>query len=127
MRSALATPEDPPDLNLFTSGPYDDAAIPSGAVFGIVVELMSPRSRGSLRLRSADPADPPRIDSAFLRHPDDLARMVDATRAARRISRTPPLADLVRYNPRRIQAGLGGLSPDEYEDAYHRAQRDPHR
>ena len=40
--------------------------------------------------------------------------------------------DLVRwidgwYNPRRIQAGLGGLSPDEYEDAYHRAQRDPHR
>jgi putative transposase len=31
------------------------------------------------------------------------------------------------YNPRRIQAGLGGLSPDEYEDAYHRAQHDPDR
>jgi putative transposase len=31
------------------------------------------------------------------------------------------------YNPRRIQAGLGGLSPEEYEDAYHRAQHDPHR
>ncbi len=31
------------------------------------------------------------------------------------------------YNPRRIQAGLGGLSPDEYEDAYHRTQPDPHR
>ena len=31
------------------------------------------------------------------------------------------------YNPRRIQAGLGGLSPEEYEDANHRAQRDPHR
>jgi putative transposase len=28
------------------------------------------------------------------------------------------------YNPRRIQAGLGGLSPEEYEDAYHRAQHD---
>ncbi|MFC5995365.1 IS3 family transposase [Pseudonocardia hispaniensis] len=28
------------------------------------------------------------------------------------------------YNPRRIQAGLGGLSPDEYEDNYRRAQRD---
>lgn len=27
------------------------------------------------------------------------------------------------YNPRRIQARLGGLSPDEYEDAYRRAQR----
>ena len=31
------------------------------------------------------------------------------------------------YNPRRIQAGLGGLSPDEYEDSYYRAQHDPHR
>jgi choline dehydrogenase len=95
MRSALAGPEDPPDLQLFTSGPYDDAAIPSGAVFGIAAELLTPRSRGSLRLRSADPADPPRIDPAHLRHPDDIARLVEATRVARRISRTPPLADLV--------------------------------
>ena len=31
------------------------------------------------------------------------------------------------YNPRRIQAGLGGLSPDEYEDRYHRQQHDPDR
>ena len=30
------------------------------------------------------------------------------------------------YNPRRIQAGLDGLSPEEYEDTYHRAQRNPH-
>ena len=28
------------------------------------------------------------------------------------------------YNPRRIQAGLGGLSPDEYEDQYYRQQHD---
>ena len=31
------------------------------------------------------------------------------------------------YNPRRIQAGLGGLSPEEYEDAYHRGAPDPDR
>ena len=31
------------------------------------------------------------------------------------------------YNPRRIQAGLGGLSPEEYEETYHRAERDHHR
>jgi putative transposase len=31
------------------------------------------------------------------------------------------------YNPRRIQARLGGLSPDEYEDQYHRELRDPAR
>ena len=31
------------------------------------------------------------------------------------------------YNPRRIQAGLHGLSPDEYEEIYHRAQLNPDR
>jgi putative transposase len=31
------------------------------------------------------------------------------------------------YNPRRIQTGLGGRSPDEYENAYHHAQHTPHR
>jgi hypothetical protein len=29
------------------------------------------------------------------------------------------------YNPRRIQASLSGLSPEEYEDAYRRAHHDP--
>ena len=64
-------------------------------MFGIVTGLLSPRSRGSLRLRSADPTAPPRIDPAYQRHPDDLARMVAATQEARRISRTAPLADLI--------------------------------
>jgi putative transposase len=31
------------------------------------------------------------------------------------------------YNPRRIQAGLDGLSPDEYEDRYHRDLHHPDR
>jgi choline dehydrogenase len=94
MRSTLAATE-PPDLHLFLAGPFDDASTPSGAVFGIVTGLLRPRSRGTLRLRSTNPADPPGIDVAYLRHPDDITRMVEATLAARRISRTPPLADLV--------------------------------
>jgi putative transposase len=28
------------------------------------------------------------------------------------------------YNPRRIQQGLDGLSPDEYEEAWHAQQQD---
>ena len=95
LRSATADPAGPPDLHLFLAGPFDTPSVPSGAVFGIVTGLMSPRSRGSVRLRSADPADPPVIDPAYLRHPDDVTRMVEATLAARRISRTGPLADLV--------------------------------
>jgi choline dehydrogenase-like flavoprotein len=53
------------------------------------------RSRGSVRLRSADPADPPRIDVAHLRDAEDLARMVEATVEGRRLARTAPLAGFV--------------------------------
>lgn len=95
MRSTLATPSGPPDLHLFVAGPFDVPSVPSGAVFGIVTGLLSPRSHGTVRLRSADPDDPPVIDPAYLRHPDDVTRMVEATLAARQISRTPPLVDLI--------------------------------
>jgi choline dehydrogenase len=95
MRSRLAGPGGPPDLHLFTAGPFDDPASPAGGVFGIVTGLMAVRSRGSVRLRSASPADPPRIDIAHLRHPEDMRRMIEATLRARRLSRTPPLAGLV--------------------------------
>jgi choline dehydrogenase-like flavoprotein len=95
MRSRLAEPGGPPDLHLFAAGPFDDAASPAGGVFGIVIGLLSVRSRGSVRLRSASPADSPRIDIAHLRHPDDMARMVEATRQARQLSRISPLAGLV--------------------------------
>jgi choline dehydrogenase len=96
MRSSRAAADDPPDLHLFAAGPFADPASPAGGVFGIVTGLLTVRSRGSVRLRKADPTVPPRIDAALLRDPDDLARMVEATRQARRIARTAPLAGLVR-------------------------------
>jgi choline dehydrogenase len=95
MRSSQADPDGPPDLHLFPAGPFDTPKSPSGAVFGVVAGLLSVRSRGSVRLRSAAPADAPHIDVAHLRDPDDLDRMIEATLEARRISRTPPLADVV--------------------------------
>lgn len=95
MRSSLVGAGDPPDLHLFVAGPFDTAETSSGGILGIVTGLLSPRARGTVRLRSADPGDPPLIDPAYLRHPDDVTRMVEATLAARRISRTRPLVDLV--------------------------------
>ena len=80
---------------MFGSGPWDDPAAPSGGVFALVVGLVGVSSRGSVRLRSADPAEPPRIDVAHLRAPDDLAAMVEGTVLAREIARKAPLADLV--------------------------------
>jgi choline dehydrogenase len=95
MRSSYADPDGPPDLHLFAAGPFDDPDSSSGGVFGVVTGLLSPTSRGTVRLRSAQPDDPPRIDVAHLRTQDDVRRMVEATRHARHLSRTAPLADFV--------------------------------
>jgi choline dehydrogenase len=96
MRSSHADSDGPPDLHLFAAGPFDGAATPTGGAFGIVTGLLSPTSRGSVRLRSADPLDSPRIDIGLLRTQDDVQRMVEATRHARHLSRRSPLADFVQ-------------------------------
>jgi choline dehydrogenase len=97
LRSSFAGPNGAPDLHLFVAGPFDVplSQSPTGAVFGLVAGLMLPHSRGRVTLRSTKPTDPPRIDVAHLRHSNDLARMVEAMVAARRIARTEPLASLI--------------------------------
>ncbi|MCA1668824.1 MAG: hypothetical protein LC793_15800 [Thermomicrobia bacterium] len=47
-----------------------------------------------MRLRSADPQVPPRINLGYFTHRDDMPRMIGAVRAARRLARTAPLADV---------------------------------
>ena len=105
-RTTLADASRPPDVHLFAAGPWDDPSSPGGGVFGIVTGLLSPRSRGRLQLRSPDPEDPPCIDLAHLRDPHDMARMVEATRMARHISRTEPLAGLVTGDERAPGAAI---------------------
>ncbi len=84
----------PADLLMFAAGPFDAGTDPSagGGVFGIVSGLMSPRSRGWVRLASTDPSVPPRIHLAHLTDPDDLERMVDAVTHARRLVHSEPMA-----------------------------------
>jgi choline oxidase len=50
---------------------------------------------GTVRLRSADPADLPLIDPGYLRDPDerDLAVLIEGLRLARELARAPALAD----------------------------------
>ena len=62
-------------------------------VYGIVVILGKPNSRGTIRLRSARGGDPPLIDPAYLQHPSDLEAMLGGIRLARRIAGSPPLVD----------------------------------
>lgn len=42
----------------------------------VVPILLHPKSKGSIRLQSDDPFDPPLIDPNYLDHPDDVKTML---------------------------------------------------
>ncbi len=64
-------------------------------VLVMLTSVMTPRSRGSVRLRSADPDDAPQIDLGLFTDAADLPRMLDAVRTARRLAATDPLRELL--------------------------------
>ncbi|MFJ2645268.1 GMC family oxidoreductase [Streptomyces sp. NPDC087420] len=60
--------------------------------FSILFALATPASRGSVRLRGADPYSHPLIDPAYLAEGGDVDRMVTALRMARHIARADALS-----------------------------------
>jgi len=70
--------------------------------------LLHPKSRGTLRLASADPLAAPLIDPAFFQEPSDLDRMVAGVKHMRRILAQPALAPLGG----RELAATAGLASD---------------
>ncbi|QYU68122.1 hypothetical protein J4558_25325 [Leptolyngbya sp. 15MV] len=54
-----------------------------------------PDSRGTLTLRSPNPADQPVIRPNYLDHPNDLRVMLGAAAICRRIAALPPFRDLL--------------------------------
>lgn len=86
-----------------------------------------PQSTGTIRLRSANPADPPVIDPRYLSDPEgnDIKVLIRGIRLLHKISRTPPLADMIdpagaaRAD---LQHGLGAPGqPDKEIEAFVRA------
>lgn len=61
-------------------------------VFGIVVILGKPKSRGRLLVESPDPKAPARIDPGYFDDPEDLETMVRGVARARRIAGAPALS-----------------------------------
>lgn len=62
-------------------------------MYGVVVILGKPKSRGHLELASTDPAEPARIDPAYFRDPADLDTLYRGVERARRIVSAPALKD----------------------------------
>ncbi|QEC47346.1 choline dehydrogenase [Baekduia soli] len=75
-----------------------------GHAFTMGPVLVSPKSRGSVRLRSADPADKPRILTNTLAEPEDVAALVTGVELAREIAAAQPLSSITA---REIYPGPG--------------------
>jgi choline dehydrogenase len=71
---------------------------------------LNPTSRGHVRVRSADPADAPRIQANYLSTPEDRQVAADSLRLTRRIAAMPALA---RYQPREVRPGLQFQTDEE--------------
>ena len=73
---------------------------PDGGVLShgisLMANLVKPRSRGSVKLRSANPEDDALIDPNWLSDPSDQARLLMAMKYLRRIASTAPLAGVIR-------------------------------
>jgi choline dehydrogenase len=71
---------------------------------------LRPTSRGSVRLASSDPAEPPAIDPNYLATPEDRAVAVAGLRFTRRIMAAPALAP---YAPAEWKPGVAAQSDEE--------------
>jgi choline dehydrogenase-like flavoprotein len=61
----------------------------------ITTVVTKPKSRGFVKLRSANPADMPIVSPHLLKHPDDMATMIAGQRFFLRAFQNGPLADRV--------------------------------
>ncbi len=78
------------------AGEHEGDAIVSGPT------LLTPKARGTVTLRSADPFDKPRIRTNLLSEPEDVASMVEGMKLVERLVASEPLRSKVtgRIDPR---------------------------
>ncbi|KAF4307558.1 putative choline dehydrogenase protein [Botryosphaeria dothidea] len=86
--------------NLVASDAATIEAIPSDGT--VLVALMHPFSRGSVKIQSTDPFESPLADSAFLKNPVDVAVLTEAVKFARTLFATEAFAPL---NPTELVPG----------------------
>jgi len=102
-----------PDLMFWLSDPDGDEP-----AFYLDPILLKPRSRGSVRLRSADPADPPRITLPALQDGQDVARLMEGYRLGLELANRPGIRRLATEPAPPEPASADELRSRVLENAY---------
>jgi len=89
LRTDPAEPQ--PDIHLGAFAPYHSPATPGPTASGyaFVVGLMTPHSRGAVRIHDGNVQTAPSIDPGCLTDPRDLDRLVEGVRRAREVAGRP--------------------------------------
>ena len=85
---------------------------PLGHGYAISPVCLYPKSRGTLRLASPDPAAAPLIDPHLLEHPDDIQPLIRALKIARRAFATPAFAE---YHGVEVAPGSGTKTDKQFD------------
>lgn len=88
-----------------------DAKIGKTVAMGTV--LNHPRSRGSVKLASADPRDAPIIDLNLLGAPEDMARMVQAAKEHLKCWQSQPIASKIASLDSKTKALIGNSEEEK--------------
>lgn len=102
-----------PDLNLvqielpYTSDVIGKRYGPPPTSWALCAGLVAPKSRGEVRLRSANAVDRPIVDARFLSHPDDVKALARGIEVCREIGNSAAMKDYVKREviPARALAG----------------------
>ncbi|MBD8491607.1 choline dehydrogenase [Pseudomonas syringae] len=91
----LSPDDEVPELGLIVAPALKNQPqrlVPFGHGISLHIGVMHPKSRGQVRLNSADPHDKPIIEANFLSHPEDLRKLVAGVRLVRQLADTQAFA-----------------------------------
>jgi choline dehydrogenase len=111
--SSAAASDAAPDLTLWISDPVGEPP-----PIWVEAVLLKPRARGTVRLRSADPTEPPRIALPDVRDPADLDRLAEGYERAWEVVGDPGLRALCAEPPSPDVPGADDLRALVRENVY---------
>ncbi|KAJ3548997.1 hypothetical protein NMY22_g1042 [Coprinellus aureogranulatus] len=112
-----------PDPSAGHTSPHAEVVIlPSGGNVNARIIVLTPRSRGSIKIRSSDPYDPPLVDTGFYTHPFDILAMTEAIRATKRFFSASPFTSSNSTSSGPYITGFMGPDPDLLPKAEFEAQ-----